>query len=417
MLFRKKLVVTSIVVLLAVVRPVAGAMQGTSETQDSPFLPSERLPADNRSMPAPPTPAIRPGSSPSDKSSDAPAPAANAASSTTSSSGTTTSNSGSIGTACDKNCGGSAAQSDDLAFPSCDDWTYPACDPLWTVRADSLFLNRSSPNSKTLLTDDEAFKTFDANQFEFPVQFGWDIDLQYRLACDWSIDARYIDVGVHGASATAPQTPEGGGVLYGGTNVAGILNQGALDSTLSYDSRLQSVEINLRRDYCPNLTLLAGVRYLQLTDEITVDQVTTNNLVHDEQQLKAYNGLIGFQIGADATLWSQGRFSLESDVRAGIYGDAARNHLSFASYNYSVETGTHAGSAAFVGEASVRASYKLTERWSFVAGYELLWLDDVALAYEQPSVNPSPLNGPATSVKLGGDVFYQGAIVGLEFRH
>ena len=342
-----------------------GAMQqGTDGTQDSPFLPSEQLPSgDHSSMPAPPaqTPANVLRSSPSDKCDDAPAAGPS-----------TTPNSDSCDCASDKNAAAPCKECDELSFPSCDDWCYPDCDPLWTVRADSLFLNRSSPGSKLLLTDHDNFFNFDASEFKFPVQIGWDIDLQRRLDGDWSVEGRFFDLGVRGANATAPQAPAGGGVLYANGNVAGIFNLGAVNSSLNYESRLQSVEINLRRDYCPNLTLLAGVRYFQLTDEITVDQVAVNNSGYDQQQLKAYNGLIGFQLGADATLWSQGRFSLETGGRVGVYGDAARNHLSFASYNYIVQSGTNDGAAAFVTEASVRASYKLTDRWSVVAGYEFL---------------------------------------------
>jgi hypothetical protein len=49
-------------------------------------------------------------------------------------------------------------------------------------------------------------------------------------------------------------------------------------------------------------------------------------------------------------------------------------------------------------------------------GYQLLWLDGVALASQQPSVNPPPVLGPATSVATTGDLFYNGAFVGLEYR-
>jgi hypothetical protein len=43
-------------------------------------------------------------------------------------------------------------------------------------------------------------------------------------------------------------------------------------------------------------------------------------------------------------------------------------------------------------------------------------LDGVALASQQAIVNAPPLAGPATNVATTGDVFYNGAFIGLEYR-
>ncbi len=170
---------------------------------------------------------------------------------------------------------------------------------------------------------------------------------------------------------------------------------------------------------CCNAALLAGVRFLDLTDGITVEQRTTCNCVDACQDLRTSNYLVGFQIGGDATLYRCCRFSLESDVKAGIYGNAARNHFAYDSRYFQRydESGCGAGSAAFVGEFGIRASYQVVGPWSIVAGYELLFIDGLALAYQQPSANTTPLLGPATTVQTGGDVFYQGATLGIECRY
>ena len=112
------------------------------------------------------------------------------------------------------------------------------------------------------------------------------------------------------------------------------------------------------------------------------------------------------------------RFSLECILEAGIYGDAASNHFFYDSQYYGIHShsGTRAGNVAFVGEIGLCASYQVAGAWSLVAGYELLCIDNVALAYEQPGVNTSPLAGAATAVRTGGDVFYYGAILGIEYR-
>jgi len=79
-------------------------------------------------------------------------------------------------------------------------------------------------------------------------------------------------------------------------------------------------------------------------------------------------------------------------------------------------TGTSARSVAFCGEIGITAAYNLTDRLALRGGYQLLWLDGVALASQQPILNPPPLLSAATSVGTSGDVFYNGAFIGLEYR-
>ena len=57
--------------------------------------------------------------------------------------------------------------------------------------------------------------------------------------------------------------------------------------------------------------------------------------------------------------------------------------------------------------------YCLTERLSLRASYNVLWVDSVALASDQIAASNLVLG---TGINPDGDVFYHGAMVGLEYR-
>ena len=71
---------------------------------------------------------------------------------------------------------------------------------------------------------------------------------------------------------------------------------------------------------------------------------------------------------------------------------------------------------AFCGEIGITLTYDLTERLSIRGGYQLLWLDGVALASQQPLFSlTGPLDDHITTA-TNGDLFYNGAFAGLEYR-
>jgi hypothetical protein len=300
--------------------------------------------------------------------------------------------------------------------PCCEGCCECCCDPVWTVQADALFLNRSRLPGQTLLVNETLASLFNANQFDLPVQMGWQIDVTRRMNCDWDLEARYFNLG--GQSATPPtiSSTTGAGVLYS-NNAMGIFPV-PINSNLAYTSQLQDVEINARLSLNDFLTVLSGVRYLNMDDRILVNQLSATGGVDAAQQLAGLNDLIGFQIGADAIVVRRGRFSVDTLLKAGIYEDRAKNAFTYdsTSFGLHVASGASANNLAFCGEIGITLTYDLTERLSVRGGYQLLWLDGVALASQQPSVNMYPGSGPATAVATTGDLFYNGAFAGMEYR-
>ena len=74
--------------------------------------------------------------------------------------------------------------------------------------------------------------------------------------------------------------------------------------------------------------------------------------------------------------------------------------------------------AAFVGELGLTASYDIRCNLSLRAGYQLLFLDGVALAADQVP-NTGDLignNNTPVNVHTGNSLFFHGLHVGLEYR-
>jgi len=74
---------------------------------------------------------------------------------------------------------------------------------------------------------------------------------------------------------------------------------------------------------------------------------------------------------------------------------------------------------AFASEASLQVKYQLTNGLALKAGYEVLWLDGVALApgqiHETYTAPTTPPNVRALGVNCRSNVLFQGATFGLEY--
>ena len=91
-------------------------------------------------------------------------------------------------------------------------------------------------------------------------------------------------------------------------------------------------------------------------------------------------------------------------IKAGLYG----NHISQSSVgvNFGPDSLSQStGHAALVAELGFTANVQLTDRLFAYGGYQLMWLEGVAIAPEQ-----TPWAG---AINAGGSPFYHGAMVGL----
>jgi len=320
-----------------------------------------------------------------------------------------------LGNACGGNaCGGNACGCDNCCDNCCD-----CCCPCWCIRAGAMFLGRSTDPDHPLVTRAIAgppplgqplpnTDRLDASQFAFPVTAGPDIDLIYN-GCDYGFEVRYFSIGDF--DTTVGPNPTVGATLQFATPIRAAANS----VSASESSALSSVEINARKVVVPCvLTLLAGYRHIELTEQIFGTTVLAGTTT-DVFSTQAFNRLDGFQIGGEAVLWRPScRFRVEGIAKVGIFGDATSNFGSNAVGGGAAATATATGAnTAFMSEWGITGVVQITCHLAARIGYEGLLLDGVGVASQQMSAL-NPLAGTGTTVNTGTPI-YQGGFADLQY--
>lgn len=277
------------------------------------------------------------------------------------------------------------------------------CCPLWTVRGGLLAMWRSGPAANLVVAG--APTNVNAADLSFSLQAGWEVSAIRTLNNCWSLEARYLQIdgwvnnfGPIAETSSAVATPSVISVIGAAQNVSG-----------NYRSLLRSAELNGRRQLNDWLTGLAGFRYLNVQESLTVVQdaggIVATHVVGTQ------NHLFGGQLGLDGCLVQRGRGRIDAFGKAGIYGNAIEN--SGTSSFTGVGVGPFpfartAGQVAFVGEIAVTGSWCYNDHITLRGGYQMLWLQGLALASDQ--FNTFGANFPTT-----GGIFAHGFMGGLEF--
>jgi hypothetical protein len=196
--------------------------------------------------------------------------------------------------------------------------------------------------------------------------------------------------------------------------------------SLAYSSTFDSYELNLRRRWqgptCLfNGSYLLGVRHFRLEEQAIHSVVGRNGTL--DYVIGTANALTGLQIGGDLYMCAIPGISAGGEIKAGIYGNAADQVSTLTSTVGGVTTTANeaagADTAAFVGEAGVNLLYRINQNITLKGGYTCLYVSSVALAVENANFTPASgasVVGPRTAViNDSGDIFYHGAVGGVEF--
>ncbi len=208
--------------------------------------------------------------------------------------------------------------------------------------------------------------------------------------------------------------------------------------TVTLSSSLHSGEVNYRRRFMTPATWvqggwLAGIRYLDIDENFGFDATGSNNNTFLFNQLRFFNfdtttrnQLTGFQVGGD--LW----FNLVPGLSAGVEGKGGiyGNHAEVESnvIANSVPSGREFlqdGRTAYVTELTMSTVYRLTYAWSFRASYNVLYVDNVALAQENFNTRDisNSIGGGAFTpdrfafINTDGEALYQGFTLAGEWSY
>jgi hypothetical protein len=286
------------------------------------------------------------------------------------------------------------------------------CGPRWTFTAEAIVLERTTTRSVPLFVPTVVDpKALDANQLNFPVEYGPKVSAIRHGVCGFDVEVAYFQVDGFTGQGMLPGTSR---MVTDMADTSFTVSNG----TDRYTSALYNGELNLRRQANEWLTLVAGFRAIEL-DERYHGMGTDfgNPTLTDFLSTATFNHLYGGQIGADAEVFNLGG-PLQINVlcKAGVFGNTAEQNYQLAPSGIITDSlATRSCSqTSFMGEAGVVATYALTKRLAFRASLDTLWLTGVALAPEQ--INSVNLRRRTDVVNTSGGVFYYGGGLGMEYR-
>ena len=136
----------------------------------------------------------------------------------------------------------------------------------------------------------------------------------------------------------------------------------------------------------------------------------------------ANNRLNGLQGVLDGSIFERGRFSLDGNLRAGVFlnqahGSIVERYSQTGGSVYGRSFTDEADRASFAGNIGLSGSVRLAERFHFRTGYEVMCVTNVGMApSQQQGVVYDALGNAAYSVQTGDTIILQGLRVGFDFQ-
>ena len=269
------------------------------------------------------------------------------------------------------------------------------------------FMSRSEADGRLLFVNaarpDERINAAD---FDFGVQSGIEAGVIAHGEIS-DIEFRFLNVG--DISDTRRQAFTGNGAPI--ITPTGASIPGSRLGRVSYDSAMNSFEANLRYRYGGGSrwwTFLAGFRYLNVNETLSGRFSAPGTAAVDAAVVDVDNHLFGIQIGADRTLFGDCSYDLSCYGRIGVYGNDSSTGFQLRNStpgSPSFSAGGSGGQTSFAAEFGVKATYRLAEAWNLYGRYQVLFIEDVALASHQVNNRHS----------ARGELTYHGATFGLEY--
>ena len=287
----------------------------------------------------------------------------------------------------------------------------------WQLDVGAAILTRNTLSSSPILIEffPQPGDLLNASSFRFNTAAGPDISgIKYRDQ-DLFFDAvgfRYFDVQSMAAQIFTPTT----GVTWAfPTSPGSISNTQNVDAR--YTSRLYSFEANLYHTVEESqIRWLTGFRWLQVSDTLGLVGTNVTGTQTISWNWNAQNNLYGWQVGADFPLIrNSSRWKFSCSPKVGLYGNQCLGRWDDGTPAGTIdnENSVFRNQVAFAGDLSTRLAYSINKAVSIQLGYQLLWLNGIGVAGDQPEV----LSGTtiATGLNSSGSAFYHGALAGINF--
>lgn len=272
------------------------------------------------------------------------------------------------------------------------------------------FMSRSDSKPGVLFSNSvRPGQQINAGDFDFGIQSGLEAGITaHGLFTDFDLDLRYLDIAAITDSQTGSFTSSGMPI----STPTQFYVVGPRSAETDYASTVRSFEANLRYRFGGGhrwWSLLAGFRHLALQETLATRLADPTGQQADSiVATGTNNNLYGAQIGLDAPLLGNASYNIDCYGRVGLYGNSSSTVTNFQSgipggavFNSKRDS----GAASFVGELGIKATCRISDAWNLYGRYQLLFVDDVALASQQ-------LNSQHTA---HGEVTFHGGTFGLEY--
>lgn len=192
--------------------------------------------------------------------------------------------------------------------------------------------------------------------------------------------------------------------------------------SIGYNSKLDTVELSIRRRFqepeCRYQgSFLYGFRWIRLNENLNYFTRGNDGADFADTDVETSNNLYGAQVGYEFNIRPIPRVLLDAQWKVGVYGNSADTITNVVSTT--IPTGFTDNNAnteiAFASELNFNVVLNLNERWSFRAGYNLFYVDGVALATENFNAGPPFIaNAREPFINVNGSLFVHGYNVGFE---
>ncbi len=286
------------------------------------------------------------------------------------------------------------------------------CCPRWYVRTEVLYLQRDNdaldqPLVVSDATGDVLLRTSDLS---FNMVLGPSLLVGRRVDSATAFELSYFGTHFWSSSARVAgvndlDLPD---VIVGAANDFDNADRMIFRNT----AQLHNAEFNYVYRY-NSISVLYGFRYLNWEETYNINS-TDNDGDTSDYNLRASNNLFGAQVGTRIDRRAC-HLDWQLTSRAGIFGNAAMQRQLLLDNGNTFDlrdTMDREANVAFASDMNLSASYTLNNTWRIRAGYNILWLQGLALGPDQLDFTDDLSSG--TRLRTRGGVFLHGANIGLE---
>jgi hypothetical protein len=276
--------------------------------------------------------------------------------------------------------------------------------PTWNVSVGAIYMHRSRPDPAAVITPPTGTPgvVVSGSDFGFDWGAGPDLSISQRINSSWLWEGRYFDNRESDSNFLIPNITT---FRVAGIGVT-ILGGGSINSF--YTTDLNSSELNVHRQLTPGCTFLTGFRWIELHDEMRNNLATPVTFTRWDENNHMYGAQIGTNV-AFTNAYSPLQFT--GSLKGGAYANVADNR-----FTSTIVAGANAQETelAFAGEVNFSGAYYLTNNLALRGGYQVLWLDNIALASEAAEGTTQIAGGTSSPVNFGR-LWYNGVTFGIDY--